>query len=427
MIRFILQNSRWLTAGALLTLISSFGQTYFISIFAGEIRTAFNLSHGDWGAIYGFGTFASAIVMIWSGGLTDVMRVRHLGPIVLAALAASCLFMAFNPWVALLPVVIFCLRFTGQGMSTHIAAVAMSRWFVANRGKALSVASLGFSVGEACYPILVVSLLLFFSWQSVWILAAGVAALAIPALLWLLAEERSPQSSATEGQSLGMGGRHWSRNQALRHPLFWFMIPALLGQSAFNTAFFFLQVHFAEIKGWEHLQLVAMFPVYTLVSIAAMILSGILLDKLDTARLIPYFQLPMIVAFLIFAFGQSLIAALVGFIFLGLSSGANATLPNAFWAEFYGTKHLGSIKAAAAAVMVLGSAIGPAVTGVLLDYDLPLDTQYVAVSVFFGFSSLMMWAGVKRCAHSLIQLAAPAQINIQRARTPMALMGRSHF
>jgi MFS family permease len=396
MIRFILQNSRWLTAGALLTLISSFGQTYFISIFAGEIRTAFNLSHGDWGAIYGFGTFASAIVMIWSGGLTDVMRVRHLGPIVLAALAASCLFMALNPWVALLPVVIFCLRFTGQGMSTHIAAVAMSRWFLANRGKALSVASLGFSVGEACYPILVVSLLLFFSWQSVWILAAGVAALAIPALLWLLAEERSPQSSATEGQSLGMGGRHWRRNQALRHPLFWFMIPALLGQSAFNTAFFFLQVHFAEIKGWEHLQLVTMFPVYTLVSITAMILSGILLDKLDTARLIPYFQLPMIVAFLIFAFGQSLIAALVGFIFLGLSSGANATLPNAFWAEFYGTKHLGSIKAAAAAVMVLGSAIGPAVTGILLDYDLPLDTQYVAVSVFFGFSSLMMWAGVKR-------------------------------
>jgi MFS family permease len=396
MIRFILQNSRWLTAGALLTLISSFGQTYFISIFAGEIRTAFNLSHGDWGAIYGFGTFASAIVMIWSGGLTDVMRVRHLGPIVLAALAASCLFMALNPWVALLPVVIFCLRFTGQGMSTHIAAVAMSRWFLANRGKALSVASLGFSVGEACYPILVVSLLLFFSWQSVWILAAGVAALAIPALLWLLAEERSPQSSATEGQSLGMGGRHWRRNQALRHPLFWFMIPALLGQSAFNTAFFFLQVHFAEIKGWEHLQLVTMFPVYTLVSITAMILSGILLDKLDTARLIPYFQLPMIVAFLIFAFGQSLIVALVGFIFLGLSSGANATLPNAFWAEFYGTKHLGSIKAAAAAVMVLGSAIGPAVTGVLLDYDLPLDTQYVAVSVFFGFSSLMMWAGVKR-------------------------------
>jgi len=106
--------------------------------------------------------------------------------------------------------------------------------------------------------------------------------------------------------------------------------------------------------------------------------------------------LPMIVAFLIFAYGQSLLAALIGFVFLGLSAGANATLPNAFWAEFYGTKHLGSIKAAAAAVMVLGSAIGPAVTGILLDYNLALDAQYVAISIFFGFSSLMMWTGVKR-------------------------------
>jgi MFS family permease len=145
-----------------------------------------------------------------------------------------------------------------------------------------------------------------------------------------------------------------------------------------------------------------MFPIYTAVSIAAMILSGVLLDKLDTARLIPYFQLPMVFAFLTFAYGQSLLSALVGFIFLGLSSGANATLPNAFWAEFYGTKHLGSIKAAAAAVMVLGSAVGPAITGILLDYDIALDAQYVAVSIFFGFSSVMMWIGVRRVSNGFV-------------------------
>ena len=396
MFKFIVNNSRWLAAGALLTLMSSFGQTYFISIFAGEIRTAFNLSHGNWGAIYGFGTFASAIAMVWAGGLTDIMRVRRLGPIMLAALAASCLFMAFNPWVALLPVVIFCLRFTGQGMSTHIAAVGMSRWFAANRGKALSIANLGFSVGEATYPLLVVALMLFFAWKSIWILAALVAILSIPALLWLLREERSPQSMATEGQSMGMLGRHWTRNETLFHPLFWFMMPAFLGQSAFNTAFFFLQVHFAEVKGWDHFQLVAMFPIYTGVAIGSMILSGILIDKIGTARLIPYFQLPMIIAFLLFAYGQSLFLALLGFVFLGLTSGANATLPNAFWAEHFGTRHLGSIKAAAAAAMVLGSAIGPALTGLLLDFSLPLELQYYGISVFFLFSSLLMWLGISR-------------------------------
>jgi MFS family permease len=400
MLRFIIQNSRWLAAGALLTLMSSFGQTYFISIFAGEIRTTFNLSHGDWGAIYGFGTFASAIAMVWAGSLTDIMRVRRLGPIVLAALAASCLFMAFNPWVALLPVVIFCLRFTGQGMSTHIAAVGMSRWFAANRGKALSVANLGFSIGEATYPLLVVALMMFFAWQSIWVLAAFVAILSIPALVWLLREERSPQSMATDGQSVGMNGRHWTRNQALVHPLFWFMMPAFVGQSAFNTAFFFLQVHFAEIKGWDHFQLVAMFPVYTGVAIGSMIFSGVLIDKIGTARLIPYFQLPMIFAFLLFAYGQSLLTTLVGFVFLGLTSGANATLPNAFWAEHFGTKHLGAIKASAAAAMVLGSAIGPAITGVLLDFSLPLEAQYFGVSIFFGASSLLMWVGISRARKS---------------------------
>ena len=396
MYNFIINNLRWLSAGILLTFLSSFGQTYFISIFSGEIRNTFDLSHGDWGLIYGFGTFASAIVMIWAGGLTDIMRVRKLGPIVLCALSASCLFMAFNPLVALLPVVIFCLRLTGQGMSTHIAAVAMSRWFVSNRGKALSISNLGFSFGEALIPLFLVSALIYFSWQKIWILAALVTFFSIPILIWLLRQERSPQSIDAEDQSLGMNKLHWTRKQTISHPLFWFMMPAVIGQSAFNTAFFFQQVHFAEIKGWEHLNLVSMFPVYTGVAICMMILSGILLDKLGTAKLIPYFQLPMIIAFILFAFGETLYSALLGFIFLGITSGANTTLPNAFWAEFFGTKHLGSIKAAAAAAMVLGSAIGPALTGILLDFDISLNFQYVGISIFFVLSSLFMWVGISR-------------------------------
>ncbi|MDA8853106.1 MFS transporter [Amylibacter sp.] len=401
MFQFILKNSRWLAAGTLLTFMSSFGQTYFISIFSGEIRNTFNLSHGDWGLIYGFGTFASAIVMIWAGGLTDIMRVRKLGPMVLCALSTSCLFMAFNPVVALLPVVIFCLRLTGQGMSTHIAAVAMSRWFVNNRGKALSISNLGFSFGEALIPLFLVSALIYFSWQKIWIIAALITLLSIPILIWLLRQERSPQSIDAEDQSWGMNKLHWTRKKTISHPLFWFMMPAVIGQSAFNTAFFFQQVHFSEIKGWEHLSLVSMFPIYTGVAICMMILSGILLDKFGTAKLIPYFQLPMIIAFILFAFGETLYSALLGFIFLGITSGANTTLPNAFWAEFFGTKHLGSIKAAAAAAMVLGSAIGPALTGILLDFDISLNLQYVGISTFFIISSLLMLVGISRVKKDL--------------------------
>ncbi len=398
---FLRDNAPWLSAGVLLTFLSGFGQTYFISVFAGEIRSEFGLSHGEWGGIYSLGTTASAIVMVWAGGLTDRFRARGLGAVTLLALAFACIAMATVNTVWALPLVIFALRFTGQGMTSHIAVIAMSRWFVATRGRALSIASLGFALGEALLPIIFVTMLAFVDWRILWILAAGVSVLGLPFLVLLLRNERTPQSMAEENSSFGMGGRHWTRNQALRHPLFWFMVPALLGQSAFNTAFFFQQVHFAEIKGWEHLQLVALFPFYTFFGIGAMLVSGWALDKFGTARLMPLYQLPMVAAFILFSMTSSIGVAILGFFFLALTSGANSTLPNAFWAEFYGTQNIGSIKATVIAVMVLGSAIGPGITGVLIDVGVGLETQYFGVALYFVFSTLMMTIGIARSKPAL--------------------------
>jgi len=402
---FLRDNAPWLTAGVLLTFLSSFGQTFFISVFAGHIREAFELSHGQWGGIYTLGTTASALVMIWAGGLTDRFRVRTLAPVILGLSALASLSMAYNPvWWGLIPV-IFALRFTGQGMTSHIAVVAMSRWFIASRGKALSVATLGFAFGEALLPLVFVALMALYDWRILWVLAAGAAILGIPLLLLLLRTERTPQSWAQSDQSLGMLSRHWTRQQTLTHFLFWFMVPALLGPSAFNTAFFFHQVHFAEIKTMPHVELVAMFPFYTAVSIGAMVVSGWALDRVGTPRLIPFMQIPMIVAFVIFALAETPLAMLAGFLFLGLTTGANTTLPNAFWAEFYGTGRLGSIKAMAAAIMVFGSAVGPGLTGVLIDLGLGLETQYLLVAVYFIFTTAMMMIGVTRARPLLLRQA----------------------
>ena len=137
---FLRDNAPWLSAGVLLTFLSGFGQTYFISIFAGEIRSEFGLSHGEWGGIYSLGTTASAIVMVWAGGLTDRFRARGLGAVTLLALALACVAMATVSAAWALPFVIFALRFIAQGMTSHIAVVAMARWFGATRGRALSLA-----------------------------------------------------------------------------------------------------------------------------------------------------------------------------------------------------------------------------------------------------------------------------------------------
>jgi len=398
---FLRDNAPWLAAGVLLTFLSSFGQTYFISVFAGEIRGAFGLSHGQWGGIYSLGTTASALVMVWAGGLTDLFRVRVLAPVVLVAMTLACLAMALNPVWWLLPVIVFALRFTGQGMMSHLAVVAMARWFVASRGKALSVATLGNALGESLLPLAFVSLLIVHDWRSLWIVAAAMAILGIPFLLLLLRRERTPQSWAQTSQSLGMEGRHWTRRQTLGHFLFWFMVPALLGPSAFNTAFFFHQVHIAEVKDVAHVELVAMFPVYTAVAVGAMVLSGFALDRLGTARVLPFIQIPMIAAFLLFSVSEGPLVLLAGFVMLALTTGANSIVPNAFWAEFYGSANMGRIKAMAAAIMVFGTALGPGITGLAIDLGLRIEAQFVIIAGYFAFATVMMMIGVARARPAL--------------------------
>lgn len=393
---FLIRNARWLSAGVLMTFLSCFGQTFFISVFAGEIRTEFGLSHGEWGGIYSVGTTASAIVMVWAGVLSDRFRLRGLGTLILTGIAVACLAMAANPWPWALAGVVFLLRFFGQGMASHVAMVAMARWFVATRGRALAIATLGFAVGEALLPVLFVALMAEFDWRILWVVCAGVSVLGIPLLLALLRQERSPQQSATDQSVAGMDGRHWTRKQALHHPLFWLLTPAILGPSAFVTAFFFHQVHLAGIKGWSHLELVAWFPVYTGVSVVSMLVSGWALDRFGTRRLMPFYLLPMALAFLIFAYGNQPLAIASGFTLLGLTAGANATLPAAFWADTYGTAHIGAIKALATAVMVLGSAIGPGVTGYLIDIGIGIETQFIAVAGFFVLTAGIVSFAVMR-------------------------------
>ncbi len=263
---FIRSNIAWLLAGFILALNSSFGQTFFISIFAGKIQAYFNLSHGDWGSIYMIGTLASAIVMIWAGTSSDIFRARSIGALVLVGLGLSTLLMALNPVVWLLPFLVFLLRFLGQGMLTHISSVSMSRWFISQRGKALAISNTGYALGEAFLPVLFTVLMLSYHWQNLWVVASLFCFLMVPLIWMLLKNERTPQSLAKEVTALGLLGKSWSRKEVITHPLFWLFFPAIIGPSACTTSFFFQQVYFAEVKGWTHLQLVALFPLYTLVS-----------------------------------------------------------------------------------------------------------------------------------------------------------------
>lgn len=405
-LRFLIENRLFLIAGFLLTFISSFGQTYFISLFAGEIKSAFALSDGGWGGIYTVGTTLSAIAMIWAGALTDRFRVKRLSLGVMVLLAVSCVAMAVVQSWFLLIFVVFALRLTGQGMMSQLGAVAMSRWFVATRGRAISISSMGYAAGQALLPITVVALFSVLDWRFLWVLAAVGIVIFIPIMQFLLRQERTPQSLADSTQRLGMCAKHWTRNELLKHPLFYILIPLILGPAAFGTALFFHQVHLTEVKGWTLASYVALMPIYTLAAIVFNFVTGWAIDRFSVKWIVPFQLLPFGVSFLVLAYADTIFTAGIGLVIFGVGQGIQGPGITAFWAVFYGTKHLGAIKAAAAALMVFGSAIGPGLTGALIDFGIEFPDQMFPIAFFYFGGAFLAGLGILRYQRDLPSDAA---------------------
>jgi MFS family permease len=344
--------------------------------------------------------------MIWAGVLTDRFRVRLLSVWVMVLLAMACLAMAMvHNWI-LLVAVIYALRLFGQGMMSELAYVAMARWFVAARGQAISIAMMGFAAGQALLPVVFVALLALTEWRNLWVLAALLVVMTIPFIQLLLRQERTPQSMAESNESLGMGARQWSRGDMLRHPLFYLLIPLLVGPPAWGTALFFQQVHLTEVKGWSLVAYVSLLPIYTLSMVVFTFVSGWAVDRIGVKWVVPFQLLPFALSFLVMAHAETISGALAALVIFGIGQAMHGTATTAFWAVFYGTRHLGAIKSAAAALMVLGSAIGPGISGALIDYGMDFPQQMIPMAVFYLAGAALAGFGIWRYQRELPSAAA---------------------
>jgi MFS family permease len=396
---FLRENARWLIAGILMTSSSSFGQTYFISLSAAHIQSAFGLNHGGWGAIYTMGTLMSAAALVQVGRLADRFRVKSLALLTIAVFVAMCLAMAIVGHWVLLVFVIFGLRFCGQGMMSHLSLTAMARWFRGNRGRAVAIASLGFSIGEGFLPIAFVLLSGLIGWRLSWVTAAAILALLVaPLLMYLLREERSPQSMSESQHTSGLADRHWTRGEAMRHWLFWALTPGILAPSFITTSLFFHQIHLADIKGWHMASFVATYPIYSAFSVIANFAAGSYADRFGAARLLPFYLLPMGAAMFVVGTTSNFWMGPLALILVGITQGSSHAMIGSIWPEYFGTRNLGAIRAFAVASSVFASAIGPGVTGFLIDQGVGFETQCLWMGGYVAAVSLI-FVGVSRAAH----------------------------
>ncbi|MEO1001351.1 MAG: MFS transporter, partial [Pseudomonadota bacterium] len=340
---------------------------------------------------YTIATLASAALLLARGGLADTVPLGRLAPMILIAYAAVALGMALNPTVWLLVPLVFGLRFCGQGMMGHMAMTAMGRWFVAQRGRAVSVAGLGYALGEMTLPALVVFGIAAIGWRESWGVVAAILALGlVPLLAMLLSRERVPQGQEGAGDvTAGLGGRHWTRGEVLRDGLFHRMLPGLLTPGFIGTVVVFHQVRLAEDKGWELIEMAPAFTGYAAAAILSALVSGPIVDRLGPARLLPVFILPMGLGTALIGLIPGVEAWYLGLLLLGTAQGMYNTLLGALLPAIWGTRHLGGVRALAMTAMVVSTAIGPGITGALIDAGLPFATQCVAMGLWCGAVALL--------------------------------------
>ncbi len=400
---FVSGNGRLVAFGVLATFSSSFGQTYFIGIFGPQIQSEFGLSHTIWGAIYMAGTLASAALLPWTGKQIDRFDLRPYALTVCVCLALACLLTSWVVGPITLAVAIFLLRHTGQGLMSHAGITSMARYFDAGRGRAIAIASLGYSVGEALLPFVAVLAIVALGWRWTYAGAALFTLVVVfPAMLWTLAghterhrlhEERLGAESAA-GSSSGATG--WSRAEVLRDPRFYLLLPGVLAPAMVLTAMFFHHLNLADAKGWTHAWITGNYVVFAVASMLTSLAAGPIIDRYGAARLVPYMLVPLVFAMLTIAVVDGSWAVIPYLALAGVNTGLAHTAVSALWAELYGVSHLGGIKSLVSSMMVFGTALGPVIMGSLMDLGYSMEAVCVLFAVYAGAGAALMSGALRR-------------------------------
>ncbi len=383
MITFVRHNFRWIAGGFLLTYLSSFGQTFFISASAGHWRTQFDLSHGEFGGFYMIATLASAMCLPFLGKIVDVWPEQKVILLCAPILAAACVLAGLAPSIIVLTLAIFLLRLFGQGMMTHIALTATGRWFAANRGRAVSLVVLGHQGGEASLPLAFAAITLALGVQAGWIAGAIVlVCVGLPLAAWAYATPRTPQSPGARAGAPVTPARHWTRGEVLRDPLFWLLLTGVLAPPFIGTTVFFHQNHLSALRDWPPTLFAQSFALMAATTVAFALINGAIIDRFGAKAVLPFFLLPLGAACLLAGSATAPWSLFAFMGLMGLSYGVSSTLFGALWPEIYGTEHLGAVRSTVVTAMVMATAAGPGLTGVLIDVGIGIASQLLALGLY---------------------------------------------
>ncbi len=387
----IQQNIKIIIFGFILTFFCSFGQSFFIGLFNSSIREDLNISHGQFGTIYAFATLISSFTLIWVGKKIDDFKLIYFSFFVILLLFLSSIFFSYISNIYFLLAGIFLLRLSGQGLMSHTATTSVSRYFDTNRGKALSVTWLGLSAAEFIMPITIVFFLSIYSWRSIWLSIALFIILFLPIISFLTIRNITLTSREKENFSLKKNNiKSWTRKEVLLDTKFYLISLVMLALPTINTGVFVYQSFILESKGWGDFVIAKSFMIYAILSVITLFISGPLIDKFTSRRILPLMNLPSLLAMLILFYYNNYISSYFLFGLMGVSNGLSNVLGSSTWAEIYGVKYIGSIKALTTAMMVFSTAFGTAIFGVVIDLGYSIEVIAMISSAYIIVANVLI-------------------------------------
>tara|TARA_A100001011_G_C14230355_1_gene808508 strand:- start:622 stop:1506 length:885 start_codon:yes stop_codon:yes gene_type:complete len=281
------------------------------------------------------------------------------------------------------------MRFSGQGMMSHTATTTISRYFTKSRGKALSTSWFGLSTAEFILPVLIVYLLTITAWQNIWVSISILVLIFLPITSFALVKNLNFDSREETKKEDNKNIKQWKRIDVLKDYRFYVVCLNMLAMPWIATGVFVYQSFITESKDWGTFVIAQSFMVYSILSVITLLVSGFLIDKFTSRKLLIFMNIPLLFSTLVLIFFHN---PLTSFIFLGLigiSNGLANVLGSSTWAEIYGVKHIGSIKALTTALMVFSTAFGTALFGLLIDKGYSIE-QIAFVSSTYIFLSILL-------------------------------------
>ena len=360
------------------------------------------LSQTAFAGLYTAGSLTAAAAMVLVGRLLDWLGARVMLTAVGVLFGLGALWMSTVSNQGELYLGITVMRLLGQGALPLVSTTLVAIWFIRWRGRVMAFSSLGSAISQAVFPLLLVLLLSHLSWRDTWATLAFViwGAIVLPVVLLV---RRSPESVNLlpdgDGLPIRPSRRLESANQETNYSLseamgsraFWLLLIAASSQPLISTALIFSNESLISSKGLDTAVAASIFVPMAPMMLVGSFVAGFLLDKYPNRYL--------------FAAGQVLIAAAMLWTFLmtaqwhalvyggilGFGSGVFVSTNGVIWPNYFGRRHIGSIRGAATTALVGASAFGPVTFAFL--YDLSGD-YLVPVQVFLIFPVLCIVAAL---------------------------------